>query len=204
MSEAVEIVKKKIYEKLSDLDSEYERRIKIEDKDILFQDAFNSDIPLEAKYLYWQMHELKELKISSVKDCLKKSNIIYLKKDFYLGSTTPQDFSLSLQLWHSDVFYVFGHVIIDDNTTLLHGVSKTINPRGTFYFDFITEVIENDYVENLQFVSFKEFTEKDELRRVVRDTDSFENMPFLWFQLYVYPKKILVKDYRPFFPMEDF
>lgn len=152
---------------------------------ILF--VINAD--LEKKYFTWLKTQVREIKLTSVYTLFNKSELTQMKKELKPRVKGCYDFSLKAACYNTDITSVFGYKIFH-GIFINHAISRITVNNETYYFDFISEVINKEEAPNLIFIALHEFS-SDEIMYYIDKTRFLDRLPYIWFQKNIYPKKIV-------------
>lgn len=150
---------------------------------------FIKDIDLEKKFFEWLKTQVHEVRLTSVYSLFNGSELIQMTEELNPEVKGCYDFSFKAALYDPNITSVLGYQIFK-GIFINHAINRIIINEETYYFDFISEVINKEKIADLSFIALHEFS-GDEIIYYSDKTRFADRFPFVWFQNNIYPKKII-------------
>lgn len=146
-----------------------------------------NDCTRQTKYFYWLKTQVKKIKICSIYDIFTEKEIKKLLNKAEPYEKGCYDTSLKSSMYFDNIESVFGVIFFDDLVlTIGHAVNKVKLPNNEIkYFDLVSEIILNKKPDDIQFVVYKEFSDKKELGIIKKKASFFDMYPAVWFEKFV-------------------
>lgn len=144
---------------------------------------------LENKYFTWLKTQVREIKLTSIFSLFSRSEITQMKKKLKPQVKGCYDFSIKAAFHNPNIMSVFGYKIFH-GIFISHAINQITVNNETYYFDFISEIINKEKTTDIFFIALHEFSD-DEITYYIDKTQFIDRLPFVWYQKNIYPKKII-------------